>query len=125
MTDNLTKKLKDIQDEVFMHGLGIAAADDMSPEDHDTAILNTQKHYTDTSVEQIKQAFTADGWRELQFVTPEDIGMQAATHGINMMTGQEWYNRFLSEYKANEAKSTLRPRRHAIEAAKKAAGISS
>lgn len=46
------EELEKIMYEVFMAGLGIAGADDIDPEEHDKAILNTQKHYT-------KQALTS------------------------------------------------------------------
>ena len=52
---NYNERLDEILDKVFMAGLGIAAAEDIAPEHHDTAILNTQKHYTSAA----KQALTS------------------------------------------------------------------
>ena len=52
---NYNKRLDKTLESVFMAGLGIAVADDISPEEKDTAILNTQKFF----VGEAKQALTS------------------------------------------------------------------
>ena len=63
-------ELTAILENVFMAGLGIAAADDIAVEDHDRAILNTQKHY----VAEAKAALTAH-IRRAEVALLEDLSM--------------------------------------------------
>lgn len=74
------------------------------------------------TVEEVKQAFIDDGWRNLGKHTSYECHVDPRF--ANMMTGQEWYSKFLEEIERRQdyslgAISTL----IAKEIAKKAAGI--
>ncbi len=91
----------------------------MSLEDNLKKIHNSGMHSAD-AIPQIMQAFEDEGWQK-----PWD----GATHielnpGRVYMTGKEWFERFISEYKRTYSYTPEYPHgRDAIEAAKKASGI--
>lgn len=106
---NLDDKLKEILDDTYSEG-----SDDP---DKESLFTNTQN----SRIAQLKQAFVEAGWQPI-------VGYEIPKESIQLgptkfMTGRAWYGRFLTEYKSNEGKGTLQPRKHAIEAAKKAAGL--
>lgn len=104
------------------------------------------KHGLDSYVKAIKQDLQDDGWVQIPQATVRDAtrdevneaygkGMIGRIHGTqiysingdsNVMTGQEWYERFVSEYEANDApmiKDATVIREQVFPIAKKASGL--
>jgi hypothetical protein len=134
-SSSLHTKLQTILDDVFMAGLGIAGADDIEPEDHDRAILNTQKHYTTEGMAQILQAFEEANWTPPIPEIEEDITTEYTISSVEViepntarvkingkvyMTGQQFYDRFKAELGFSAATRT----EVVLKAAKRAAGVS-
>lgn len=65
-------RLSEILEKTFMAGLGIAAADDIRPEDKDRAILNTQKHYVFKAEDAIN-AYIAENYVNKRAVDAEVV----------------------------------------------------
>jgi len=51
--------------------------------------------YFDTYIARIKQAFADEGWSDTNLYTKDKLARFLKSE--NMMTGQEWYNRFKKE----------------------------
>jgi hypothetical protein len=131
MQSDLDNYLKTIVEEVFMAGLGVAGADDIVPEDKDTAILNTQAHYTAKAIAAIKQALADAGYRQVTKDTADFYTLATVvTHTADfskgelskMMSGRQWYDRFVKEM-GDDARYCLGCSCDAMEAAKKATGL--
>ena len=90
-TDNTQAELDEILENVFMSGLGIAGADDINPEDKDTAILNTQKHY----VAEAKQAIL-----DLQNKQIEEVldRLELSMGGKTIVDTPEGWRRFFERH---------------------------
>ena len=86
-------------------------------------------HLTKEGLEQIKQAFVDDGWRDLSKPLPTQGVISLKLDAHKYMTGQEWYNRFHHEFyhlKPDDYVATKADIFNtAIKAAKRAAGIES
>jgi hypothetical protein len=77
------------------------------------------------ALQAIKQAFIDDEWKPLTEVTPEGVGMQAASAYGELMTSQEWLEKFQKEIPtwSKGDRTALRFERTYLEAAKRVAGV--
>jgi len=82
--------------------------------------------YFDTYIARIKQAFADEGWSDTNLYTKDKLARFLKSE--NMMTGQEWYERFVKEYEQTKEFGEVGGPAYSspsdvLTAAKKASGI--